>query len=77
MRPLSRESRRAVTSIYTGALENFQVDGSLYLARGENRENGEALNSVGPAQAVIGATWTAASQSAERADAGNPDGRLG
>lgn len=45
-----------------GTLENFQVDGSLYLARGENRENGAALNSVGPAQAVIGATWTAASQ---------------
>ncbi|MGI9203692.1 MAG: TonB-dependent receptor domain-containing protein [Woeseiaceae bacterium] len=45
-----------------GALENFQIDGSVYLASGENRENGEALNSVGPAQAVIGATWTAASQ---------------
>ncbi len=45
-----------------GALENFRIDGSVYLASGENRENGAALNSVGPAQAVIGATWTASSQ---------------
>ena len=45
-----------------GALENVRVDGSVYLARGENRENGEALNSVGPAQAVVGVTWTAPSQ---------------
>jgi hemoglobin/transferrin/lactoferrin receptor protein len=37
----------------------FRIDGSLYLARGENRENGEPLNSVGPAQAVIGASWHA------------------
>jgi hemoglobin/transferrin/lactoferrin receptor protein len=37
----------------------FRVDGALYLARGENRENGEALNSVGPGQAVIGASWFA------------------
>jgi hemoglobin/transferrin/lactoferrin receptor protein len=41
-----------------GVLENFSIDGSLYLARGENRENGEALNSVGPGQAVIGITWS-------------------
>lgn len=37
----------------------FLVDGSFYVARGENRENGEPLNSVGPAQAVVGASWTA------------------
>ncbi len=41
-----------------GALDNFSVDGALYLARGENRQNGEALNSVGPGQAVIGVTWS-------------------
>jgi hemoglobin/transferrin/lactoferrin receptor protein len=41
-----------------GALDNFSIDGSLYFARGENRENGEALNSVGPAQAVLGVTWS-------------------
>jgi len=41
-----------------GALENFSIDGSFYFARGENKENGEALNSVGPAQAVVGITWS-------------------
>lgn len=46
---------------FKGALENFSLDGSLYLARGENRENGQALNSVGPGQAVIGATWNGSS----------------
>ncbi len=37
----------------------FRFDGSLYLARGENRENGQALNSVGPGQVVIGASFNA------------------
>jgi len=37
----------------------FRFDGALYLARGENRDNGEPLNSVGPGQAVIGASWHA------------------
>ena len=36
----------------------FSIDGSFYWARGENRDNGEALNSVGPAQAVIGVDWS-------------------
>ncbi len=40
-----------------GALERFRIDGSFYLARGENRENGQPLNSVGPAQGVVGLTW--------------------
>lgn len=35
----------------------FRLDGSLYLARGENRENGQPLNSVGPGQAVVGTSW--------------------
>ena len=38
---------------------DFRFDGSFYVARGENRDNGEPLNSVGPAQAVVGASWTA------------------
>lgn len=42
---------------FGGVLESFSLDGSLYLARGENRENGQPLNSVGPGQAVIGAAW--------------------
>lgn len=37
----------------------FRFDASLYLARGENRDNGQPLNSVGPAQAVVGASWYA------------------
>jgi hemoglobin/transferrin/lactoferrin receptor protein len=40
-----------------GRLQAFSVDGSVYMARGENRDNGEPLNSVGPAQAVLGLTW--------------------
>lgn len=32
-------------------------DGAFFLARGENRDNGQPLNSVGPAQAVIGVDW--------------------
>ena len=36
----------------------FSIDGSFYWARGENRDNGQALNSVGPAQAVIGVDWS-------------------
>lgn len=35
----------------------FRFDAALYLARGENRDNGEPLNSVGPGQAAIGASW--------------------
>jgi hemoglobin/transferrin/lactoferrin receptor protein len=42
---------------FQGALENFQLDGSFYLAQGENRDNGQPLNSVGPGQAVVGASW--------------------
>lgn len=40
-----------------GTLRAFTIDGSLYVARGENRDNGEPLNSVGPAQAVLGVSW--------------------
>ncbi len=42
---------------FHGPLDNFSIDGSVYLARGENRENGAGLNSVGPGQAVLGVTW--------------------
>lgn len=38
-------------------LAGLSVDMSLFVARSENRENGEALNSVGPPQAVIGIDW--------------------
>ncbi len=45
---------------FGGALDSFSVDGSLYIARGENKETGAGLNSVGPGQAVVGAAWNAA-----------------
>lgn len=40
--------------------QDFSIDGSFYLARGENRDNGFAVNSVGPEQAVTGVTWKSA-----------------
>ena len=44
------------------AIGEFRFDGALYLAKGENRENGQPLNSVGPGQAVVGASWIAPNQ---------------
>ncbi len=35
----------------------FRFDGSAYYARGTNTETGEPLNSVGPAQGVLGISW--------------------
>lgn len=45
---------------FGGVLENLSTDGSLYYARGENRDTREPLNSVGPGQAVLGVGWLAA-----------------
>ncbi len=39
-------------------VEGLTFDGSVYWARGENRESGEPLNSVGPSQAVLGINWS-------------------
>ena len=39
-------------------LAGLSFDGSVYWARGENRDSGEPLNSVGPAQAVVGLRWS-------------------
>lgn len=36
---------------------NFGFDGAAFYARGENKVNGEHLNSVGPGQAVLGVSW--------------------
>jgi hemoglobin/transferrin/lactoferrin receptor protein len=40
-----------------GAPGDLSLEGTLYWAQGENHDNGEALNSVGPAQAVLGIDW--------------------
>jgi len=45
-----------------GDNESFGFDGSAYYARGDNKDNGEALNSVGPAQAVVGFSWFSADE---------------
>ena len=38
---------------------NLRLDAAAFWARGENDDANEPLNSVGPPQAVIGATWSA------------------
>ena len=40
-----------------GIVDGLSVDVRLLLARGENRDSGEALNSVAPPQAVAGLRW--------------------
>ncbi len=45
------------SSRLSGSLSAFGFEGSAYYARGVNSETGAALNSVGPAQAVLGASW--------------------
>ena len=47
---------------FTGVLENFSINGGLYVARGDNGETSEPLNSVGPAQALAGITWQSSSE---------------
>jgi hemoglobin/transferrin/lactoferrin receptor protein len=48
------EGIEAGWSLRSGA---FGFDGSAYYARGVDQQTGEALNSVGPSQAVLGFTW--------------------
>jgi hemoglobin/transferrin/lactoferrin receptor protein len=40
-----------------GGREQFGLDASAYYARGDNGVTGEPINSVGPAQGVIGIAW--------------------
>ena len=46
-----------------GNNESFGFDGSAYYARGDNKDSGQPLNSVGPAQAVLGFSWHSADES--------------
>ncbi|MCG8370165.1 MAG: TonB-dependent hemoglobin/transferrin/lactoferrin family receptor [Proteobacteria bacterium] len=41
-----------------GAGEQFVIEGSAYYARGDNGATGQPINSVGPAQAVLGFAWS-------------------
>ena len=45
-----------------GKNESFGLDVAAYYARGTNKDNGEALNSVGPAQATAGFSWYSANE---------------
>ena len=45
-----------------GGNEQFGLDGSAYLARGDNNVTGQAINSVGPAQGVVGFSWYSADE---------------
>jgi len=40
-----------------GTHESFGLDGSAYYARGDNNVSGQPINSVGPAQGVVGFSW--------------------
>ncbi len=44
----------------SGRLQGLMLHAAAYWAEGENRDNDEPLNSVGPAEAVFGATWRSA-----------------
>ena len=46
-----------------GDREQFGFDGSAYYASGDNKVTGQPINSVGPAQAVLGFTWLSADES--------------
>ena len=44
-------------------LDAFSFDASAFYAEGENKDNGQALNSVGPAQAVVSVNWNVSDRS--------------
>ena len=46
-----------------GAYESFGFDGAAFYARGDNNVTGQPINSVGPAQAVLGLSWFARDES--------------
>ena len=57
------EGLEAGWDIRFGKLEQFALDGSAYYARGDNEISGQPINSVGPAQAVVGLGWFSADES--------------
>ncbi len=48
-----------------GGLHGVTLHASAYWAKGENDDNGQPLNSVGPAEAVFGTTWRSADERTE------------
>lgn len=59
------EGVEAGWNVRFGDLEQFAFDGSAFYARGDNETTGEPVNSVGPAQAVIGFSWFSADEARE------------
>lgn len=57
------EGFEAGWSTRLGASEQFGLDGSAYYARGDNEATGQPINSVGPAQGVVGFSWYSADES--------------
>lgn len=51
------EGVEAAWHLRFGNFEQFALDGSAYIARGDNNVSGQPLNSVGPAQAAAGISW--------------------
>ena len=51
------EGLEAAWTLRFGPGEAFVFDGSAYYAKGSNDDTGQPLNSVGPAQAVLGFSW--------------------
>lgn len=48
-----------------GRLQGFTLHAAAYWAEGENRDNNQSLNSVGPAEAVVGASWRSRDERSE------------
>jgi hemoglobin/transferrin/lactoferrin receptor protein len=48
-----------------GDTRQFMFDGSAFYARGDNEGTGNPVNSVGPAQAVVGFSWFSADETRE------------
>ena len=54
-----RETRiEGIEMGWSARWDRVGLDGAAFYARGVNRDTGEPLNSVGPAQAVIGLSWS-------------------
>ena len=59
------EGFEAGWNVRFGDLEQFMLDGSAFYARGDNKGTGQPVNSVGPAQAVVGFSWFSADKTRE------------
>lgn len=49
----------------SGPLEGLTLTAAAFVARGDNRDTGLPLNAIGPAEAVVGATWRSADERTE------------